>query len=161
MYFGIYNNYEIKNIKPKGKKTILIRCLSKSEYKNMDITLPNKNDYIKILTLNIEDSNEFDIDNAKILNEFIINNDFDEVISHCALGLSRSPAIMICISKILNYKELEEIIKENYKFYNKFIVNEFEKYPYKIKKINESNIIIETPKKEKQLAKVIDSIIIN
>lgn len=32
---------------------------------------------------------------------------------HCALGVSRSPAIMICISRILGNYQMEEIINEN------------------------------------------------
>ena len=49
---------------------------------------------------------------------------------------------MICIAKILNNIELENIIKEKYKFYNSYIVDIFENTNYSIKKLN-TNIKID------------------
>lgn len=132
MYFGISNCYSIRNLKFKGKKPIVISCLSESEY--LDIGFDDFNDNVTMLKLNIIDTNDFNLKNVELLNEFILNNEFDEIITYCALGMSRSPAIMICISKILQSPLMEKTIKDKYNFYNKSIVDSFEKFPYKTKK---------------------------
>ena len=141
MYFGISNSYMIKNLKPNGKKTVLIGCLSECEYGNSDIILPSSDGDIEFLKLNIKDNNIFDLNNAEILNDFVLEHDFDEVITFCALGLSRSPAVMICVSKILQSKEMEELVKKYYKFYNKYIVNSFEDFAYKTKNVDNTDLI--------------------
>lgn len=152
MYFNIFDNYSIRNYIPKGKNSILIRILEPSYNIN---GIPYKIDTIKlyknILELYIFDtinkSNDddskyiFNNGHAKILNDFIVNNEFDEVVIHCSLGISRSPAIMICIAKILGNSILENLIKEKYKFYNLHIVDVFEKYNYNLKKIDYISII--------------------
>lgn len=155
MYYGIYNSRAVTNLKLRGQKTILIRCLSKHEYEDKSLDILNINDYANILKLELEDKNFFDINEAKLLNDFIINNDFDEVIAHCSLGLSRSPAIMICIAKILNNLELEQKIKQNYKFYNKGIVSDFEKFPYETKEILDKNFILIDTNIKKEDAKIL------
>ena len=155
MYYGIYNSHAVTNLKLRGQKTILIRCLSKHEYEDKSLDILNINDYVNVLNLEIEDKNFFDIKEAKLLNDFIINNDFDEVIAHCSLGLSRSPAIMICIAKILNNLELEQKIKQNYKFYNKGIVSDFEKFPYETKVILDKNFILIDTNIKKEDAKIL------
>lgn len=161
MYFGIYNSHTIMNWKQKGKQTIIIGCLSKSEYNTPNLKIPTDNNSTKVLLLDIKDSDYLSIENAKQLNDFIINNEFDEVITFCALGISRSPAIMICISKIIKSPIIKKIIKENYIHYNKHIVNDFEQFQYQTKIINTQNFIIETKsnqkhnKKEKQKTKSI------
>lgn len=116
--------------------------------------IENINDYQAVLRLNVADTNYFDLDNAKKLNDFIINNDFDEVITYCALGISRSPAIMICISKILKSPLMEKLIKENYKFYNKSIVNEFEKFPYQSKSFNDKHLSLRKKSYTKKKVKI-------
>jgi len=155
MYFGIYNSYAVRNLILNGKKTILIRCLSDSEYQDKSLTIQNIQDYSAILELNLEDKNFLDYKNRELLNNFIINNDFDEVITHCSLGLSRSPAIMICIAKILQSSEMEELVKENYKFYNRGIVNDFEKLTYKTKNIIEKNFILRDTYNKNENSKVL------
>lgn len=157
MYFGISNSYTIKNLKPRGNKPILILCLSESEYNNMSYLEELNDRYSNILNLNIEDNDKFDLFNVKLLNDFILENDFDEIITCCALGMSRSPAIMICISKILESPKIEEMVKENYKFYNKYIVNTFEQFPYTTKNIEDIEFILNLPKKSetnKQLIRI-------
>lgn len=155
MYFGIYNCYAIKNLKLSGKKTILVRCLSESEYVSSPPIINNSDAYSNILKLNVNDTNVFDLNNAKLLNEFIMNNDFDEVITHCALGISRSPAVMICISKILQSKDMEQLIKENYRFYNKAIVETFENFSYQTKHINDTNFILRESYKPREEDKIL------
>jgi protein-tyrosine phosphatase len=156
MYFQIANSYSIKNLKPRGNKPVLILCLSESEYNNLSYLEELNNSYSNILKLNIEDKENFDLSNAKLLNNFILENNFDEVITCCALGMSRSPAIMICISKILNCPKIEELVKENYKFYNKYIVNTFEQFPYITKNIENKEYILNKQiiKTTKQLIKI-------
>lgn len=136
MYIGIFNEYNVTNINLKGKKSILIRILeptgtNKTEIKNIskytDVLELYLHDYVKNPALNELDDAFFN------LNNFILDNDFDEIIIHCSLGLSRSPAIMLCIAKILKIEELEHIVKNNYKFYNKYILEAFMKYPYIVK----------------------------
>lgn len=41
----------------------------------------------------------------KKINEFILNNDFDEILVHCTAGISRSPAVMSYIDLILDDKK--------------------------------------------------------
>lgn len=43
----------------------------------------------------------FTTEMAKKLNQFILENDFDEIAIHCSAGISRSPAIGLCVAKIL------------------------------------------------------------
>lgn len=142
MYFNICNDVNIKNFKLKGQKSILIRLLEPSYLvTGIPYDIDNIHKYKSILELYITDSSNensiynFDIDKAKLLNNFILINDFDEVVVHCSLGISRSPAIMICIAKILNNIELETLIKEKYKNYNSYIVKVFENYKYIIKEL--------------------------
>lgn len=146
MYIGIFNEYNVTNINLKGKKTILIRILEPTGDKKTQIK--NISNYIDVLELYLPDYvkkpnlNEID-ETFNELNNFILDNDFDEIIIHCSLGLSRSPAIMLCIAKILNNKVLETIIKNNYKFYNKYILDAFMKYPYIVKDNYIKDIIYE------------------
>ena len=79
------------------------------------------------------------------LRPFILSNDFDEVIVHCTMGISRSPAIMICIAKILQHKFFEEVIKEYFKAYNRYIVQKFEEYPYQVKDVEIKRLLREAP----------------
>lgn len=140
MNFGIYGESEINYIKPSGKKTVLIRIFCPTTKKIPE--LETKDLYEDILTLNIEDLSE-KLETPEFverlnkefnkLNHFILNNIFDEIIVHCAAGLSRSPAIMICISKILGNYEIEKIVKDNFPIYNKCIVKNFNNYNYKQK----------------------------
>lgn len=148
MYFSICDDVSIRNYKLKGKKGILIRILEPS-YKKTGIpyTINNLEQYKEVLELYINDTttshtkivseNDFDSEKARILNDFILKNNFDEVVVHCSLGISRSPAIMICIAKILNNHELETIIKDKYRFYNSYIVDVFESTNYSIKTIGD------------------------
>lgn len=142
MYFGICNTSTIRNLKLNGKKMILIQCLNESEYLSSDLVIENIDEYSNVLRLNVEDSLYFDLENAKLLNEFIVNNDFDEVITCCGLGISRSPAIMICVSRILEVPIMEKLVIENYKYYNEYIVDAFERFPYETKECNDSIFVL-------------------
>ena len=152
MEFGIYSRYMVDDIVPTSKKAILIRIFSDySDYFDMKyIDL-----YSNVLELYIKDFCERKDEELKKLidmfielNKFILSNDFDEVIVHCTLGISRSPAIMICIAKILGCLEIENIVKEKFKVYNKIIVDEFEKFNYLNKVINVDNIVFSGHKVE-------------
>ena len=143
MKFGIYSRYLVDDIIPTNEKTVLIRIFSNySDFFDMKyIDL-----YSNVLELCIED---FCVKNVEDklrdkfieLNRFILFNDFEEIIVHCTLGISRSPAIMICIAKILDSLDMENIIKENFKFYNKIIVDEFEKFDYLTKNVKIDDIV--------------------
>lgn len=145
MYIGIYDSKRVTNVSLKGNNSILIRILEPSGYSN-DLPIINYSSYQDILELYLPDYIK-KINTQELteifseLNQFILDNDFDEIIIHCSLGISRSPAIMICIAKIINNLELEELIKDQYKFYNKFIVQRFENYPYLTKEIEDKEII--------------------
>lgn len=143
MYFGIYGEKEVDSITLNGIHPILIRICGHYDLKT-------SNCYDNILNLNIEDMPLECVNiNFKIhliseftkLNNFILQNEFDEVIVHCAAGLSRSPAIMICIARILNSRKLEEFIKEQFKLYNKAIVYEFTNYYYREKDVKIDSVI--------------------
>ena len=150
MKFGIYSRYMVDDILPISESSILIRIFSDySDYFDMKyIDL-----YSNVLELCIEDlcvkKDEDNLsDKFMELNKFILSNDFDEVIVHCTLGISRSPAIMICIAKILCCLDMENIVKEKFKFYNKIIVDEFEKFDYLSKDISIDNVMFQGYKGE-------------
>lgn len=133
MYYGIFDEKKVTNLNLKGNKSILIRIFDPNSTTHPKII--NELDYQKILELYIPDyvtkpeTKELEEIFTK-LNKFILDNDFNEIIIHCSMGISRSPAIMICIARIINNTKLEQEIKEKYRFYNKFIINEFKNYPY-------------------------------
>lgn len=157
MYFGIYDNYTIRTLKPKGKKPILIRALEPSYKKNGKIPYSIKyiDQYVDVLELYFEDISDylpkeqrdrfvlFNQDMAKQLIEFLNKNDFDEVITHCNAGVSRSSALMVCISRILGIPEIEDKIYRSGRFHpNTMVLNEVLKCDFKPKyKIYEHKII--------------------
>ena len=140
MYYGIYDEYTITKIKPLGKKPIVIRLLDKDKE-------PLEN-FDKVLNLIVADINrELDLENiynekhAKIINDFILNNDFDEILVHCALGISRSPAVMAYIALILDDKKMfNDILSEKHFIPNKLILRKSMEYDYIIKKDNREKI---------------------
>lgn len=140
MYYGIYDEYTITKIKPLGKKPIVIRLLDKDKE-------PLEN-FDKVLKLFVADINrELDLENiynekhAKMINDFILNNDFDEILVHCALGISRSPAVMAYIALILDDKKMfNDILSEKHFIPNKLILRKSMEYDYIIKKDNREKI---------------------
>lgn len=140
MYYGIYDEDTITKIKPLGKKTIVIRLLDKDKE-------PLEN-FDKVLNLFVADINkELDLENiynekhAKMINDFILNNDFDEILIHCALGISRSPAVMAYIALILDDKKMfNDILSEKHFIPNKLILRKSMEYDYIIKKDNREKI---------------------
>lgn len=150
MYFGIFDEDTVTNLQLKGNKPILVRIFSPNKKDEEKTIIENKEDYVDILELYIEDYVEEPDENElndifEKLNNFILENDFDEVITHCGFGLSRSPAIMICIAKILQNKFFEDVVKEYFKVYNRYIVKKFEEYPYKVKNMEITRLLRETP----------------
>ena len=140
MYYGIYDEDTITKIKPLGKKPIVIRLLDKDKE-------PLEN-FDKVLNLFVADINmELDLENiynekhAKMINDFILNNDFDEILVHCALGISRSPAVMAYIALILDDKKMfNDILNEKHFIPNKLILRKSMEYDYIIKKDNREKI---------------------
>lgn len=140
MYYGIYDEDTITKIKPLGKKPIVIRLLDKDKE-------PLEN-FDKVLNLFVADINmELDLENiynekhAKMINDFILNNDFDEILVHCALGISRSPAVMAYIALILDDKKMfNDILSEKHFIPNKLILRKSMEYDYIIKKDNREKI---------------------
>lgn len=149
MYFGIFDEDTVTNLELKGEKPILVRIFSPDIPDEEKTIIENEEEYINILELYIKDYGEEPDENElndifEKLNNFILENDFDEVITHCTFGLSRSPAIMICIAKILENKFFEDVVKEYFKAYNRYIVKKFEEYPYKVKNIEITRLLRET-----------------
>lgn len=140
MYYGVYDEDTITKIKPLGKKPIVIRLLDKDKE-------PLEN-FDKVLNLFVADINmELDLENiynekhAKMINDFILNNDFDEILVHCALGISRSPAVMAYIALILDDKKMfNDILSEKHFIPNKLILRKSMEYDYIIKKDNREKI---------------------
>ena len=140
MYYGVYDEDTITKIKPLGKKPIVIRLLDKEKE-------PLEN-FDKVLNLFVADINmELDLENiynekhAKMINDFILNNDFDEILVHCALGISRSPAVMAYIALILDDKKMfNDILSEKHFIPNKLILRKSMEYDYIIKKDNREKI---------------------
>ena len=136
MYWGIYSSEHIQHLKLKGKRPILIRALEPL-YKEGKIPyeIPNINKYIDVLELYFDDITDervdkkfvlFNRDMSYKLIDFINKNEFDEIVVHCAMGISRSSALMICISKILNLPQIEEVIIKSNRFNpNKLVLKIF------------------------------------
>ena len=143
LYWGIYDDYTVRTLEPRGKNPILIRVLETS-YKgnNIPYEIETINKYKNILELYFDDISDyseryinkfslFNKDMAQELVKFINENIFDEVVVHCSAGISRSSAIMICISRILGLKTIEENIYKCGMFYpNTLVINEFSKIRY-------------------------------
>ena len=140
MYYGIYDEDTITKIKPLGKKPIVIRLLDKDKE-----PLENFDNVLKLFVADI--NKELDLENiynekhAKMINDFILNNDFDEILVHCALGISRSPAVMAYIALILDDKKMfNDILSEKHFMPNKLILRKSMEYDYIIKKDNREKI---------------------
>lgn len=150
MYFGIYDDYTIRKLELKGSKPILIRILEPSYYKNgIPYQIDNLDKYNNILELYFDDilvpkfqSNSvfFSVEMAKKLNDFILENDFDEIAIHCNAGISRSPAIGLCVAKILKSTDMEQQIT-NYTHFlpNKQILDTFASFDFVYKNSSSSN----------------------
>ena len=140
MYYGIYDEDTITKIKPLGKKPIVIRLLDKDKE-----PLENFDNVLKLFVADI--NKKLDLENiynekhAKMINDFILNNDFDEILVHCALGISRSPAVMAYIALILDDKKMfNDILSEKHFIPNKLILRKSMEYDYIIKKDNREKI---------------------
>lgn len=134
MYYGIYDEYTITKIKPLGKKPIVIRLLDteKEPLENFDKVL---NLFVADIIMKLDAKNIYNEEHAKMINEFILNNDFDEILVHCALGISRSPAVMAYIALILDDKKMfNDILNEKHFLPNKLILKKSMEYNYIIKK---------------------------
>lgn len=134
MYYGIYDEYTITKIKPLGKKPIVIRLLDteKEPLENFDKVL---NLFVADIIMKLDAKNIYNEEHAKMINEFILNNDFDEILVHCALGISRSPAVMAYIALILDDKKMfNDILNEKHFLPNKLILKRSMEYNYIIKK---------------------------
>ena len=153
MYFGIYDDMTVRKLELKGSKSILIRILEPSYLKNgIPYEIKNLDKYVNVLELYFDDiqiprlqrkSVFFTNEMAKKLNQFILENDFDEIVIHCNAGISRSPAIGLCVAKILNSKNMEQQIT-NYTHFlpNKQILDTFESFDFRLKNISNDNEII-------------------
>lgn len=136
MYWGIYSEECVQHLKLKGERPILIRALEPS-YKGSKIPyeIQNINEYVDVLELYFDDITSkrddekfvlFDEDMGCKLIHFINRNKFDEIVVHCSMGVSRSSALMICISRILNLPQIEEDIIKSGRFCpNKLVLEEF------------------------------------
>lgn len=134
MYYGIYDEYTITRIKPLGKKPIVIRLLDteKEPLENFDKVL---NLFVADIIMKLDAKNIYNEKHAKMINEFILNNDFDEILVHCTLGISRSPAVMAYIALILDDKKMfNDILNEKHFLPNKLILKKSMEYNYIIKK---------------------------
>lgn len=145
IYFGIYDDYTIRSYKPKGTKPILIRVLDPSyRTKECPYNIQYINKYLAVLKLFFEDISErppkkyenrfitFNSEMAKEFYDFIMENEFDEIIIHCCDGASRSSALMICFSKIINRPDLEEFIRKSDRYYpNTLVIEEFTQLNFK------------------------------
>lgn len=141
MYWGVYDDYTIRMLRPKGKKAILIRALEPSyKEKGIPYKIYALNQYIDVLELYFDDIweilsaevynryNLFNEDMAKELITFIRKHDFDEVNVHCGAGISRSSALMTCVSKIIGMPQIEQSINECERFIpNKLVLSVFDK----------------------------------
>ena len=141
MYYGCYDEYTIEHIKPLGKNPIVIRIL---DYEKEPLK-----DFPNVLTIYVSDlekkygsGNLYNESHAKQINEFILNNDFDEILVHCSLGISRSPAVMAYIALILDDKKMfNDILSQKHFIPNKLILQISMAYNYTIKKDEREKIL--------------------
>ena len=140
MYYGVYDEDTITKIKPLGKKPIVIRLLDKDKepLENFDNVLKL---FVADINMELDLENIYNEKHAKMINDFILNNDFDEILVHCALGISRSPAVMAYIALILDDKKMfNDILNEKHFIPNKLILRKSMEYDYIIKKDNREKI---------------------
>lgn len=153
MYFGIYDNYTIRKLELKGEKPILIRILEPSYLKSkIPYKIQNLDKYNNVLELYFDDilipkfqknSIFFSIEMAKELNRFILENDFDEIAIHCNAGISRSPAIGICVAKILNSEKMQQQISNYTHFFpNRQVLDVFNSFNFIRKNVSNNLPII-------------------
>ena len=115
---------------------IIINSLDKIE--NFDKVL---NLFVADINMEVDLENIYNEKHAKMINDFILNNDFDEILVHCALGISRSPAVMAYIAPILDDKKMfNDILSEKHFIPNKLILRKSMEYDYIIKKDNREKI---------------------
>ena len=179
MYFGIYDNKTIRQLELKGSKAILIRILEPSYLKNgIPYEIKNIDKYVNVLELYFDDilipklqrkSVFFSNEMAKKLNQFILENDFDEIAIHCNAGISRSPAIGLCVAKILNAKDMgQQITNYTHFFPNKQILDTFDSFDFVCKSgFNNYDIIFRnleiynfSDKNNNEIDKLIDGMIV-
>lgn len=122
----IMGKVHIKTFKPEPF-SLLIRILQVNEIPN---ELKFQSFFKKILIYNFNDKKELTKEsfNQKILKQLKkdtqkIKEDFDTIIIHCSMGLSRSPAIALGLNHIYKLGFNERKIKKLRPRYNKFIYN--------------------------------------
>lgn len=146
IYWGIYDDYSIRRYKPKTNKALLIRALEPSYKEYCPYKISKINEYKDVLELYFEDIRDvppeeykdrfklFDKSMAQQLLDFINSNEIEEVIVHCSAGISRSSALMICISKILGRDDLEEQILNCGRYYpNEVVLEIFNSLDFEVK----------------------------
>lgn len=145
MKWGIYDDYAIRNIKPIGNKSVLIRVLE-PRYKESGIPykISQLAEYSAVLELYFDDIRfnipddykdrfvQFNEDMAIELIDFIKHHDINEVNVHCNKGSSRSSAIMYCVALILNNKSIiKEIDSDSYYNPNRQVLDIFKNVFYR------------------------------
>lgn len=145
MKWGVYDDYAIRNIKPIGDNSVLIRVLE-PRYRETGIPYKIKhlNEYNEVLELYFDDIRfdipdeykdrfiEFNEEMANKLIDFIKKHDINEVNVHRNKGSSRSSAIMYCIALILDDKSIiNEIDSDSYYNPNKQVLSVFKSIFYK------------------------------
>lgn len=152
LYFSIMDEGSASEYNPIGERPILIRC-----YYNHLCKIEHIDKFIDVLELKFAEGTLEDIEknkdivfNEKMaieLNKFILKNDFDEIVIHCSAGAARSPAIGMCVARILGLKELEKTIVRSGGFIPDFItLFVFAKTNIMVKEcFKDSDVIIRNP----------------
>ena len=144
MQFGIVDKYTIEHLKPIGENPLLIRIIDKEEkspkYYHNFISL-----YLDDMPYELPGYKNITDKDFKLINDFILDNDFDEIIVHCTMGISRSPAIMAFIAKVLNRPDMIDTINNDKHFIpNKLIIEKSREYTVQIK-LCEEELIFRNP----------------
>lgn len=140
MYWGIFDEVSIRTIQPRTPRSVLIRILEPSYLSSgIPYEIQTIHHYQAVLDLYFDDIREkrediedlswtlFQSHYVEQLVEFLQAHPCDEINVHCSAGISRSSALMICIARLFNLKEIETTIWQSQQFSpNPFMLQVFE-----------------------------------
>lgn len=106
--WNILDERTVKTYKPLTSNALLIRMLEPIRTSKYDTTIDNPDLYRNISEIRCDDISEIRNKDTTIFNQEhamlikkILKNNYDEIVVHCSLGISRSSGIMLAIAKYI------------------------------------------------------------